>query len=251
MNTLIVAAMAVCAMAVPNKDFNIGASPTQKVAGVVFDGVPDEQFTDFQYLEKRQFTEFFLYLDPPNASSPQTLVFKSLEYERDPTFEAIYFDGDKEFTNSTKEEDIQVLTSVSTNSILYACEDNTGVEKRHKITLTYGWKANDEGTYDDIVVKWTKYCWPNNQPGGSDGNSGMNGAEVFFLVVFILTLVGCTVGCGFNYIVKSRQGFDVVPFSGYFRLCYAKVAGGNSNAYQGAQSGNAHTEYDGAYQSDL
>lgn len=49
---------------------------------------------------------------------------------------------------------------------------------------------------------------------------GMSGTSIFFLTVFILTTVGCVVGCGINYIQQGKTGLQIVPGA---VTCYALV----------------------------
>jgi len=57
---------------------------------------------------------------------------------------------------------------------------------------------------------------------GSSGG-GWSTAGIFFFSVFIIIVVFCVAGCGYNFIKNEKTGFDVVPGASYYRACYEKV----------------------------
>lgn len=72
--------------------------------------------------------------------------------------------------------------------------------------------------YDDIKLTWEKECTDNPfvPPKGGEGS---NAFEDFVLVVFVLTLVFCVAGCGYNYISRGRSGVEVIPCWSYMEKC--------------------------------
>lgn len=54
-------------------------------------------------------------------------------------------------------------------------------------------------------------------------NPGMGATSVFFLVVFILTMIGCVVGCGINYIQQGKTGIEIIPGAVTCFSCVGKL----------------------------
>jgi hypothetical protein len=66
-----------------------------------------------------------------------------------------------------------------------------------------------------------KTCKPvTNDPPAS---GGWTTAGIFFFSVFIIVIVFCVAGCGFNFVKNEKTGFDVVPGATYYRACYEKM----------------------------
>lgn len=115
--------------------------------------------------------------------------------------------------------------------------------KRYKITAEIsikGWK--------NITVTWQKDC---SVPAPVFNPPGMSGFEQFCLVVFIITLVLCVGGCGYNYISRGKSGKEIIP--GYHLIeryiCCQKERAYNAGMSYDEQIGD--DSYSTPYQTDL
>lgn len=83
------------------------------------------------------------------------------------------------------------------------CPSDPGKSNRFPIFAT----VNIPGA-NPIQLNWQKECTtdkPVYHP------AGWSGFETFCFVVFILTLVFCVAGCGYNYLSRGRSGTEIIP----------------------------------------
>jgi hypothetical protein len=66
----------------------------------------------------------------------------------------------------------------------------------------------------------TKTC-PDKPADGPNG--GWSTTGIFFFCVFLIIVVFCVAGCGYNFVKNEKTGFDVVPGATYYRSCYEKI----------------------------
>jgi hypothetical protein len=74
--------------------------------------------------------------------------------------------------------------------------------------------------FPDVNLAWGFQCSNHNKP-SLIPDDGWSPFGTFCFVVFILTLVFCVAGCGYNYISRGRSGTDIIPCWNYIEryLC--------------------------------
>lgn len=111
-------------------------------------------------------------------------------------------------------------------NIDYMCPEDTEKSSDYSVQLTLAFPG--EG-YDNVTTSWKKTCGPIT--------SAWSTAGLFFFVTFILILVGCVIGCGYNYVQLGKSGCDVIPCIGLLSRC----RGNGSASQQGYAAQNDYT----------
>lgn len=150
---------------------------------------------------------FYLYLDAANDAALLPQQFYAID---------ILFDDDA--TRSGKDESPVLLpfitdpnfesapyiTAAQPISIEWNCQ-TSAMNTPVTISVRYGWGSFGSNT---LQVKMTKSCGDGS---GGGGGGGWSAAGIFFFVVFLLGLVLCLGGCGWNYQHDEKRGWEIVP----------------------------------------
>jgi len=120
--------------------------------------------------------------------------------------------GDKAHTSTSPAGTPYVL-------ITYRCVNPPLIsESRLNMTINIGWQK-------DIEFSWTKRCDSTPSVPPSDGggsSSAWSPFGIFAFSVFMLILVWCLVGCGYNYVARDQRGADAIPGINFYRSIYYK-----------------------------
>jgi len=103
--------------------------------------------------------------------------------------------------------------------VTYLCTSPPEIsESPLNLSISYGWQQ-------PVTVSWIKRCDASKTPGGGGGgesSSAWSPFGIFAFTVFILILVWCLVGCGYNYVAKDARGADAIPGITLYRSIYYK-----------------------------
>jgi len=103
--------------------------------------------------------------------------------------------------------------------VTYRCVTPPDIsESQLNVTINYGWGQ-------PLTFSWVKRCDSSLEPtnnGGDSSSSGWTPFGIFAFTVFILILVWCLVGCGYNYVAKDQRGADAIPGINLYRSIYYK-----------------------------
>lgn len=132
----------------------------------------------------------------------------------------------------------------------------------YTIVLTITFPGSESKT---VNATWVKHCFPRHSPTPAPAakvEGGWSTTGIVFFTGFMLTLVFCVLGCGYNYVQQGRSGTDIIPCIGVFRACKDKVSGGGGTDYspqmdytsadgERASGDGGDGAYGSVYQSDL
>lgn len=132
-------------------------------------------------------------------------------------------------------------------SILWDCGEMTAVDENFdgRLNITLEFEA-----HADITFSMQKLCIPYVP------EDTWSPGAIFFFTCFILTLVFCILGCGFNYVQKGKTGLEIIPGATTCVGCVGKLVSQPRYTPQmdydqpvdnGAQGGR----YGASYQTDL
>lgn len=202
------------------------------------------------YLENRMFTDLFPYLsagmtEPKVAVEVKKFFWSPADIvDLQPTLMV----DDMPWEGEGAKFDI-IHDTAANVFVAYECRDNTKRSRNFTMSLELSFPSLPPPNNGDVTITWTKHCWPGNQPGEKpDGPpDSWTGTQIFFFVVFLLTLVGCLLGCGYNYVLRSRTGIEIIPCIDTFRMCCSKCSGGggSNSGYQPEMGGGNYQEADG------
>lgn len=108
------------------------------------------------------------------------------------------------------------------------------------------------GAFKPVTVQIKKQCLPFVAP--PVPSNAWTGAGIFFFLVFILTLLSCVGGCGFNYISRGKTGWEIVPGAVYMSACLGKCVREPRYTPQmdyDTPVGESQDHYGATYQADL
>lgn len=88
----------------------------------------------------------------------------------------------------------------------YNCPTGQGFEV-YNVSIT--WDFPSPKKYHNVTTVIEKWCFPHNPP--DEPSNGWTDTGVFFLCVFLVTLVLCFIGCGYNYVQLNKTGWEIVP----------------------------------------
>jgi len=104
--------------------------------------------------------------------------------------------------------------------VTYRCVSPPDVSQAElNFTIATGWGT--QGTVVSFVKKCNSHVEPNG-PSDSGSSSAWSPFGIFAFTVFILILVWCLVGCGYNYVAKDQRGADAIPGINLYRSIYHK-----------------------------
>jgi len=82
------------------------------------------------------------------------------------------------------------------------------------------------GEFDPPTATWVKECFPAlPATPTTKADEGWSTTGIVFFTGFMITLVFCVLGCGYNYVQQGRAGTDIIPCISVFRACKAKAQG--------------------------
>ena len=183
---------------------------------------------------------YYLYLDAANDAGVLPQQYYDVEF----TFDTNVMqapDVDDQGANSAPYVGAAVPLTVTWNCI--ATASNSPVT----MTIRYGWVFT-------INVKLMKNCIIEEDDGGSPGWSA---AGIFFFTLFILCLVLCLAGAGWNYWREEKRGWEIVPLYVTMRNLYDRCRGVNTNWTPQMDTNSRVTNYSNfddsgsSYQSNL
>jgi len=129
--------------------------------------------------------------------------------------------------------------------VSYVCPK---VPTNYTVLLTIYFPDTDD---DPITATWEKHCFPAPPAAPTKADEGWSTAGILFFTVFMITLVFCVLGCGYNYVQQGRAGADIIPCISVFRACKAKAQGDRGYSpqmdYTSADKVRASDGGDGAY----
>jgi len=149
-------------------------------------------------------SEYYMWLAP--YSVLKDLNFNFLPVTSDKSIVAVGIRA----TNPSK----FLNTSVSNGFYLsWTCLTITQAVTSVRVSIDINFERN-------LEFNVTKTCPERNGPSSPPGWST---AGIFFFVVFLIIVVFCVAGCGYNFVKNEKTGCDVVPGASYYRSCYEKV----------------------------
>lgn len=180
-------------------DCEMGLDAGHEVKGqLIQHGVATQAFALYIANEEKFSEIFYLWLDDESTRESQDFDIVSLSVVKGLKNIKPYYklpEGKTFYQRSTKKE-AQI-------DIVYNCSGKAK-PSFHTLNLTLVFPPSTK----PVSVSWEKIC-----DGGPDAHhgDGWSGAMIFFFTVFILTLVFCVAGCGYNYVQREKQGVEMIP----------------------------------------
>jgi len=127
----------------------------------------------------------------------------------------------------------------------FICPLSAKTERDFNVSVTLKAKGGKE--YQPLYFQIAKLCMPNVVPAAP----GMSGFGKFVLVISLLALLGCTLGCGVNYVSRGKTGMEIVPFGSSISHCLGRFVREPRYTPQMDYESPAGEEYGATYQTDL